>query len=941
MWVESPGEPTAQATTGCKNKVHLFAPRRHATLRSQNICQSDNLFGDDEVREQFSRVVVSEKTRPPLVSASLVPRAKLLRQLDGGLNQRATLVTAPAGFGKTWLVVDWLTYHPEVAQSWITLDSYDNDPMRFLLHLIESVHAEVPDAVGDGHSMIASMAATPIGVVDALAQSLAESAEHLILVLDDVHLIDSRETLACLEACLFEFPRSVHLVMVGRREPAVHLAKRRVAGDLNELRTADLRMSLDETRALIAESTGLELSGAVTRDLHRRTMGWVVGIRLAATAAAQRQRAGSTLEEFPSVSSVSGSYEAVAEYLFEEAFAQLGGREIRFLLDTSILKQLTPPLCEAVSTQQEAATRLEQFVASGLFTMRINTPGRWYRYHDLFRQALESRLGREDPDRIADLHSRAAAWFHLQGNLVDAVEHALKAGEPDLAGEWLVEASRGYIAARQCPMLSNLLRQIDDASPSLSPAVLAVWMFVELLGTGSERELDAAIMRLDHRLSSIDRADLARIPPPWAQLPFPVHESWEELLAVTRAAMANRKGDVETLAAAGPLPSESRALEAAAGIGLMLLERYSEAEPLLQSFIDYTVSSGQPAQALPGRALGLMAQLKAFTGDLTEAEQLATSALDQLRDLGLSDRPQLASAAIAAGWVAWERGELESAESSVAQAIEPIDRAGEMSPYVLAGILTARIRWSRGDRAGAQDELDRVKTSPGGRAVAGHLADRIALERARFALLEGDLIAAELALPDWRRRIERGPETMHQRLVLARMVISTGGDVSRLLGAALNDAEITVVHRIEIHKLRALAALAVDDDTAALDQLTQAMQVAAHTGHRQTFLDEQATFGGLLDNAIARSGHRMRLQEQPKPPEPTRNAGRSPIEPLSDRELEVLRLLPSQLTNREIGDLLWISTNTVKFHVRNIYRKLEAERRTQAVENARGLGLIA
>jgi len=226
--------------------------------------------------------------------------------------------------------------------------------------------------------------------------------------------------------------------------------------------------------------------------------------------------------------------------------------------------------------------------------------------------------------------------------------------------------------------------------------------------------------------------------------------------------------------------------------------------------------------------------------------------------------------------------------------------------------------------------------------VTGHLADRIALERARFALLEGDLIAAELALPDWRRRIEHGPETMHQRLVLARMVISTGGDATVLLGAALNDTEITVVHRIEIHKLRALAALAVDDDTAALDQLTQAMQLAAHTGHRQTFIDEQATFGGLLDNAIARSGHRMRLKEQaPKPPESTRNAGRSPIEPLSDRELEVLRLLPSQLTNREIGDLLWISTNTVKFHVRNIYRKLEAERRTQAVENARGLGLIA
>jgi LuxR family maltose regulon positive regulatory protein len=336
-----------------------------------------------------------------------------------------------------------------------------------------------------------------------------------------------------------------------------------------------------------------------------------------------------------------------------------------------------------------------------------------------------------------------------------------------------------------------------------------------------------------------------------------------------------------------------------------------------------------------------LAELKAFTGDLTEAEQLATSALDQLRALGLIDRPQVSNAAIAAGWVAWERGELESAESRLGETIGTIDRAGEMPCYVLAGTLAARIRWSKGDLAGAQHELDRVQVSPEGRAVTGHLADRVALERARFALLEGDHIAAELALPDWRQRIERGPQTMRQRLVVARTVISTGGDVSGLLGAALNDAEITVVHRIEIHKLRALAALAANDATAALDQLTQAMLLAAHTGHRQTFIDDQATFGGLLDNAIARSGHWLRLSRpSPEPPQPTRYADHPAIEPLSDRELEILRLLPSQLANREIGDLLWISTNTVKFHIRNIYRKLEAKRRTEAVEVARSAGLI-
>ena len=171
-------------------------------------------------------VVVAEKTRPPVVSDSLVSRAKLLRQLDEGMSRRGTVVTAPAGFGKTWLVVDWLAYHPEVAQSWVTLDRYDNDPMRFLLHVIDSVHGEVPDVVGDGPSMVASLPPDPVRIVDALASSLGESAERLILVMDDVHLIEGVETLACLEARLNELPRSVHSVMAGRRESAISLVRR-------------------------------------------------------------------------------------------------------------------------------------------------------------------------------------------------------------------------------------------------------------------------------------------------------------------------------------------------------------------------------------------------------------------------------------------------------------------------------------------------------------------------------------------------------------------------------------------------------------------------------------------------------------------------------------------------------------------------------------------
>jgi LuxR family maltose regulon positive regulatory protein len=209
-------------------------------------------------------------------------------------------------------------------------------------------------------------------------------------------------------------------------------------------------------------------------------------------------------------------------------------------------------------------------------------------------------------------------------------------------------------------------------------------------------------------------------------------------------------------------------------------------------------------------------------------------------------------------------------------------------------------------------------------------------------LLEGDLIAAELAIPDWRQRIERGPQTMRHRLVLARMTISTGGDATALLGVEPFDSEITAAHRIEIHKLRALSAMTADDQAGALNQLTQAMRLAAHSGHRQTFIDEQATFGALIDSAVARSGHRLFTEKQPeKPANVMGGTRRPPTEPLTERELEILRLLATQYTYREIGEQLPISTNTVKFHVRGIYRKLEVARRSRAVERARSLDLIA
>jgi LuxR family maltose regulon positive regulatory protein len=574
-------------------------------------------------------------------------------------------------------------------------------------------------------------------------------------------------------------------------------------------------------------------------------------------------------------------------------------------------------------------------------------PGGWSRVHDLFREYFQIELRRVFPDRVRVVHGRAARWLNDHGRPVEAIQHALGAGEAGLAADWLVQTSRDLQRSGQMQTLARLAEDIDEAldEPSLRVlGILAHSLFVEG-GSGAAR-LEDVVGRVLEVAGERD-ADGGEEGWEWPGFPMPFHGR-EDFIGIMTATLARRAGNPGSVIAFKPLlPTKFGLLDFIAAEALIWLERYSEAEPLTRRHTDWLPSHGAPSQATT-KALGLLAMIAVGEGRLAESDRLAGQALNLRWENPGRTSAQGSYARIAHAWVGWERGELARAASSLAPALDLAIRQDELAAYALCQILSSRIKRSEGDPAGARTELDRAIVAPSGRASSEFFSECIAFERARLALLDGDLVAAELAVPDWRERMAQGAASMREHLLLASFVVAVGEDASRLLQEMPEDCEVTLPHRMQLGLLKSLAAIGARDEGRALEELTVALELAAVSGHRQRFLDEGSTLGALLDNAAALAGIRLSASDDDRTVvlddrDHVRPAEIEPfelIEPLTARELEVLRLLPSHRSYREIGDELGVSLNTVKYHVGAIYRKLEADGRSDAVHIAQRCGLV-
>jgi LuxR family maltose regulon positive regulatory protein len=850
----------------------------------------------------------------------------------GGLPP-VTLVSAPAGFGKTTLLTEWLASYP-APTAWVSLDARDSDPSAFWAYVVAAAERAAP---GVGEAASDALRAAPGSleqVVTALLNDLAGLDCDLALVLDDYHVIESIEVHESMRFLVDNLPNQVHLVVASRADPPWALAALRARGDLLELRAADLRFTSDETAAYLNDSAGLGLDEADVDALGGRTEGWIAALQLAALSLQGRDDPSAFIAGF------AGDDRFVVDYLVDEVLDRQPPDIRRFLLDTSILARLSGPLCAAVTGRPDAKATLEGIERSNLFLVGLDDRRQWFRYHHLFGDVLRARLGDEDPEHVAELHRRASDWFETEGDLPNAVRHALAAEDFERAAD-LVEIGLPALRlsrqdATQRVWLDALPRSVLANRPMLLHGLVGAHLVV-----GDMRGVESLLDEIDRLLEH----------PPAAGLVVHDHAEFGRLPArnaMHRAGLALLRGDIDAAirhgerASALAEPGDHTGRGAAAA--LVGLARWTVGD------LDAARSGYEAARAAFGDAemwadtLGVslgLADMQFALGRLGDAERTLKAGLDVAATHG----PLRGTADMHIGLaeVHLERNELDAAAEHLAASHELGEAMGLGQHAYRWRVVDARLRSIAGDHAaalrilGEAEQHEDTDFSPKVRPVAATMA------RARMA--SGDLVGAGR----WAeaRRLDPGDDAEYLReyehLTFARLLVATGRAdeaiplLERLAAAA--ESGHRTGSAIEALALGALAHHSRGNTTSFLSRLETALRRAAVERFVRVFLDSGPAMIPLLESAVrhdraAPEATALLMSAR------TRSApAQALVDPLTAKELDVLRLLRTELTGPEIAAELIVSINTVRTHTKNIFTKLGVTNRRSAVRRADELGL--
>jgi len=878
--------------------------------------------------------VLGTKLHLPSPRRRLVPRARLLERLEAE-QPRLVLVAAPAGFGKTTLLGQWLAAEPSGRRAaWLTLDAGDSDPRRFLAHLVAAVRTVEPGVGVEAAALLEADGATDV-VLTGLVNDLDALAGPMVLALDDYHVVDGAAVHEAVTFLLDNLPPQVTLAMTTRVDPPFPLARLRARGELLEVRAADLRFTPDEAETFLNDVMGLRLRAAHVAVLEARTEGWAAGLQLAALSA---RAAAGDVTGF--VEAFSGSHRFVLDYLVEEVLDRQPAATRAFLLDTCVLDELTGDLCDAVTGRSDGRAMLETLERENLFVVPLDDARRWYRYHHLFAEALRARLA-AGAHRVAALHSAASGWLADHGLSADAVRHAIASGDHERTADLVERALPDLRRRRQDRTLRGWLATLPDDVVRRRP-LLAVYLGWSRLSEGDvdgvETWLAAAEAGLGTRVVADGDREIASLP---------------AMIEVYRASVTQARGDIEgtvaharrALALAGPDDHFPRG--AAAGfVGLaawaagdlgVAVDTFTEAVAALRA-------AGMVADELG--ATVVLAQMWLSRGRPREARRLYDEALAAAQ---ARPGPPLSSTGdlhVGLAEVLCELGELDDAARHLEAARELGDRASLVENGHRRYVASAALHRATGDLDTAAAMLDRAEPL----FRPGYFPDLrpIAATRARVWIRQGRLDAARA----WAR--EHGPAPTapptyaaeYDRLTLARLLVAVGdpGAALDLLDRVLDDARAAGRDgsRVEAGMLRALPHQANGRAVSATADLADAVTTGVPAGYRRLFLDEGPALLELLEQVArtaappARTHAAALLAAARTPPAPVRPPGE---EGLSDRELEVLRLLAGELSGPEIARRLFISVNTLRTHTKHIFTKLDVRTRRAAVRRAADLGL--
>jgi LuxR family maltose regulon positive regulatory protein len=908
------------------------------------------------------RPLLATKLYLPRPQPRVVARPRLIEHLDRGTASNLTLVSAPAGFGKTTVLAAWLAVGPAASAdvrsaAWLSLDRADNDPALFWAYVIAALRTAAP-GLGGGGSALLEVPSSPSSeaALTGLLNELAALENDVVLVLDDYHVIESREVQDGIAFLLDHLPPRLHLVIASRADPPLPLARLRARGELVEIRAADLRFTPEEASAYLLGAMDLPLTAQDVSTLGSRTEGWIAALQLAALSLQGRDDMAGFVAEF------AGDDRYIVDYLVEEVLQGQPEPVRAFLLQTSVLGRMNGSLCDAVTGRGDGRGMLEALDRANLFLVPLDDRRRWYRYHHLFADVLRARLLDELPDEVPGLHRKASAWHAQHGDQDEAIQHAMAAEDHALAATLLEAAIPVMRRDRREVAMRGWLEMLPVELFRNRP-VLSLGYVGALLGTGELKGVEARLRDAERWVT--DGALNERAEAHSAGMVVVDAEEYRRLpaaIAVYRAGQALARGEV-----AAAVTHAGRALDlldeddhfrrgAAAGLLGLALWGSGDLPAAYEAYVDCSSNlrrAGYLADVL-GCAITL-ADIRIVQGRLGDALGTYEQALmlaPEHRGQVLRGTPDMH---VGISAIYCERDELEAAGEHLRRSQELGEHAGMPKNRYRWRVAMAQLRQAEGDLAGAEVLLDEAglfyvaDMAPNVRPVPALVA-RLWLAQGRVAEASAWAREQRLSVEDDLSYLREFEHVTLARILVRRHQLQRAGHslreavelLDRLLDAAASGGRTGSV--IEILVLQSIAHQLGGRLPAAMASLERALTLAEPEGYIRVFVDEGAPMAVLLEAAAGRElapSYVRRLLAAFGRRDPSghmTDPGTIPLEPLSEREREVFRLLETDLSGPEIARQLVVSLNTVRTHTKNIYAKLGVNNRRAAVLRAEELG---
>ena len=867
------------------------------------------------------------KLLPPKVPAWAVARSRLDELLDHGTSSTLTLVSAPPGFGKTTLLADWAARRQlQGPVCWVGLDEHDNSRARIWRAVAAAVAERVP---AHGEARESSGARASVDAANVLINRIAELDTPVVLILDDVHALGERSTLSDIAHLIKHAPPQLRLVLATRSDPSIPLGRYRLSGQLVEIRAAELAMTPDETRELLGPVAD-SLSQAEIETLCQRTDGWAAALRLAAISLESVENPQRFVAEF------AADDRAISDYLLNEVLDQQPDELRTFLLQTSLPDRFTAELAADLTGRTDAGLVLADLDRRNLFLHRDGREDATYRYHSFFRTFLRAELMLERPDEIRGLHRIVASSSAGRGTVTERIGHAIGARDWPLTAAAATDAWPQLTLLEPPGTIRKLMHTVPPAVRRRHPT-LALLDAIDLVQRG---ELEEGRARLD---------EAARAP----------SDPSASLLALGLMAAARAEGDMEELeqhsrellehGATTPRAGRSarRALRATAlsQLGTSLLARGAVelAEPQLEEAIELALAEAAHFAYLNG--VSQLALLQAVRGRLTRSAELATEALEFASRHGWFDLLETIGAHLALGWAHFHWDDLFTADAHFEQAGVAARVTGDRSSRAVAVLLRASCLAAEGP-VGAAQGLRQLRSALGeldGAGVPAYLEGKFRAAVPSLLAERGDGAEAEALLGG------ESEQFVELHLLRAKLALAAGNaeQARSATGAGIDllGPDSCYSAQIELWFLDGLVRRELRERAESRHSLERALELAAPDHYRRVFVGlGPAARLALVELVRSGTAHRSFVAElisafDQRAPEVTITHVQL-LEPLSEREKAILRYLPTMMSNLEIAGELYLSINTVKTHLRHVYRKLGVSRRRDAVERARQLSLL-